>query len=305
MPPVWREKVVPHPRQPRQQILQLRQLDLQSSFATAGTLGENIEDQLRAIEHLAREQVFQITALRRRKLIIENHRGDLLVLERFLDQLRFAAPDVVGRRRFLQFLRDGADHFRAGGVGQLAQFLHRIAQIPFRDAVLFEADQDRALLRFLRANFNHPFAQTRDVRFARSIRWLRGSRAMISSVVRNYLGAETRSTVFWHNAAWPAGFLRCTPARKFPPRAKRESPANPALFPRSSRDRAALALLPPRPRQTFFRRGDRSVRKAPRVLERRKMPVVAEAGPPWRVPSAADTAVPLGTAASTACHSVR
>ena len=154
-------QVVPHPRQPREQILQLRQLDLQSAFAAARALRENIEDQLRAIEHLAREQVFQIASLRRRKLVVENHRGDLLVLERFLDQLRFALPDVVRRRRLLQFLRDGVDHFRAGGVGQLAQFLHRIAQVPFRDAILLEADQDRALLRFLRANFNHPFAQTR------------------------------------------------------------------------------------------------------------------------------------------------
>src|SRR5207253_10673569 len=48
-------QVMPHPRQPWQQILQLRELDLEAAFATAGALGEDIEDQLRAIEHLARK----------------------------------------------------------------------------------------------------------------------------------------------------------------------------------------------------------------------------------------------------------
>ena len=115
---------MPHPRQPRQQILQLRKLDLQTPFATPRTLREYIEDQLRPIQHLAREQGLQVTPLRRRELIIENHGGDLLVLERLLDQFRLAPPDIVRRRRFLQFLRDGTDHLRAGGVCQLAQFLH-------------------------------------------------------------------------------------------------------------------------------------------------------------------------------------
>src|SRR5882724_2959008 len=49
-------KVFPHASQARQKILQLRQLDLQTAFATARALGKNIENQLRAIEDLAREQ---------------------------------------------------------------------------------------------------------------------------------------------------------------------------------------------------------------------------------------------------------
>ena len=123
---------------------------------------ENIENELGAIEHLAREQILQVASLRRRKFVVENDRRDLLVLERFLDQLGFAFPDVIRRGRLLQFLRDGIDHFRAGGVRQFAQFFQRIAQVPFRDALFLETDQERALLNFFRANFNHPFAQTRE-----------------------------------------------------------------------------------------------------------------------------------------------
>ena len=142
--------MIPHSRQARQQILQLRQLDLQPAFAAASALRENVENQLGAIEHLAREQIFQIASLRRRKFVVENDRSDVLILERFLDHLGFAFADVIRRGRFLQFLRDGIDDFRAGRAGQLAQFFHRIAQIPFRDAFLFQTDQERALLFFFR-----------------------------------------------------------------------------------------------------------------------------------------------------------
>src|SRR4051812_23290357 len=48
-------QVMPHSCQPRQQILQLRQLDLQPAFAAARALGKNVENELGAIEHFARE----------------------------------------------------------------------------------------------------------------------------------------------------------------------------------------------------------------------------------------------------------
>ena len=126
--------------------MQLRQLDLQPAFPAASALRENVENELGAIEHFARKKILQIASLRRRKFVVENDRGHVLILKRLLDHLRFAFSDVVRRRRFLQFLRDGVDDFRAGGVGQLAQFFHRIAQIPFRDAFLFQTNQERALL---------------------------------------------------------------------------------------------------------------------------------------------------------------
>ena len=48
-------QVMPHPSETRQKILQLRELDLQSAFPAARALRKNIENQLRSIEHLARE----------------------------------------------------------------------------------------------------------------------------------------------------------------------------------------------------------------------------------------------------------
>src|SRR5438128_8690099 len=56
-------KVVPHAGEARQQILQLRQLDLQPAFAAAGALREDVEDELGAIENFPREEIFQIAPL--------------------------------------------------------------------------------------------------------------------------------------------------------------------------------------------------------------------------------------------------
>ena len=142
--------------------MQLRQFDLETAFAAARALRENIENQLGAIEDLARKQILQVASLGRRKFVIENNRRDVLVLVRFLDQLRFAFANVVPRRRLLEFLGDGVDDFSAGGIRQLREFFHRIAQVPFRNALLFETDQERALLLILRTNFNHPRRKTRD-----------------------------------------------------------------------------------------------------------------------------------------------
>src|SRR6266550_3843523 len=48
-------QVIPHPSEAWQKILQLRQLDLQSTFPAACALRKNIENQLRSIDHLPRE----------------------------------------------------------------------------------------------------------------------------------------------------------------------------------------------------------------------------------------------------------
>src|SRR5947207_2150930 len=80
-------------------------------------------------------------------------------------QLRFpraAGADAIRPGRLLQFLGDGIDDFGAGRIRQLGEFFHRIAQVPFRDTCLLETDQERALLFFLRTNFDHSPAKTRD-----------------------------------------------------------------------------------------------------------------------------------------------
>ena len=44
------------PGQPRQHVFKLRQLDLELAFASAGVTGEDVQNQLGAIEHPARQR---------------------------------------------------------------------------------------------------------------------------------------------------------------------------------------------------------------------------------------------------------
>src|SRR5262245_18562079 len=138
-------QVMPHPSEARQKILQLSELDLQSAFSAACPLREDVEDQLRSVEHLARKQVFQVPSLRWRKFIIKNHRRYLLILARLLDGFRFAAADVVRGGRLLQFLRDCIYDIGSRRIGQLAQLIEGIVQVPFGDALLLQPDEKGTL----------------------------------------------------------------------------------------------------------------------------------------------------------------
>ena len=63
--------------QPRQQVLQLRELDLQLAFARARAPREDVEDELRAIDDLAADRLFDVPQLRRRQLVVEDDDVDV------------------------------------------------------------------------------------------------------------------------------------------------------------------------------------------------------------------------------------
>jgi hypothetical protein len=66
-------QVAPETRQPRQQMLQLRQFNLQFALFCPRPLRENIKDQRSPVEDFAVEHPFQIAALGRGKLVVEDH----------------------------------------------------------------------------------------------------------------------------------------------------------------------------------------------------------------------------------------
>ena len=72
MPPPSRDKAVPRAGEPRQQILELRELDLPLPFPRSRAAGEDVEDQLRAVDHLPIEALFDVAQLRRRQLVVED-----------------------------------------------------------------------------------------------------------------------------------------------------------------------------------------------------------------------------------------
>ena len=58
-------QVGPHPGEPRQQVLELRQLDLQLRLVAARAGGEDVEDDLGPVHHPDLERPLEVGALRR------------------------------------------------------------------------------------------------------------------------------------------------------------------------------------------------------------------------------------------------
>src|SRR5438128_11614520 len=58
--------------QPRQHIVELRQFDLQTALPRAGAPGEDVEDELGAIDNFYLKLLLEIPLLGRREVLIEN-----------------------------------------------------------------------------------------------------------------------------------------------------------------------------------------------------------------------------------------
>src|SRR5438132_1504531 len=63
-------EVRPLPDEPRQQIRELRQLDLQLALARARALGEDVEDQRRPVDDLQAERLGDVALLARRERVV-------------------------------------------------------------------------------------------------------------------------------------------------------------------------------------------------------------------------------------------
>ena len=114
-----------HTRQTRQNILVLRQFDLQLAFAGARTLRENIEDERRAVEYRAAGQLLQIAHLRRRQFIVEQDQTCVVHLGKLLDLFRLALTDKRAGIRCRTALQRHRNGFRTGSLRQRAQLVHR------------------------------------------------------------------------------------------------------------------------------------------------------------------------------------
>jgi hypothetical protein len=66
--------VLPHASHARNVVVQLRELDLELALGADGVLGEDVEDQLRAVDDPRRKGVFEAPLLRRRQLVVDQER---------------------------------------------------------------------------------------------------------------------------------------------------------------------------------------------------------------------------------------
>ena len=117
-------QVGPHTRQTRQQIFVLGQLHLEPAFLCLGTLGENVQDQAAAVQHLDPQQICQHTLLGRRQVVVKNNHGRAAVPAEFPHLLHLSLADKGPGIRGDTVLENRTHGLAAGGLHQGSQLLH-------------------------------------------------------------------------------------------------------------------------------------------------------------------------------------
>ena len=145
MPPPSRDSAAPGPDEPRQQILELRELHLQLAFAGPRAPGKDVENELRAIDDLPADLLFDLPQLRRRQLVVEDddvdvgfgggggQRGDL------------AGAEKRRRIRLGALLHHPQHHLGARGFGEAGELVERSLGIEPARPARNQADERRAL----------------------------------------------------------------------------------------------------------------------------------------------------------------
>ena len=124
--------MLPHPAHARQVVLELRDLHLELALGAHRMLGEDVEDQLGAIDNARLERVFQGALLRRSELVVDEQHLGPGVLVSLLELVELAFPDVGARVRLAPVLheaRNGLDACRAGELLELRKLVVRIDRL--------------------------------------------------------------------------------------------------------------------------------------------------------------------------------
>src|SRR5207248_2865420 len=165
--------------EPRQQVFQLGELDLQLAFARAGATGEDVEDQLRAIDDLAAHLFLDVAKLRRRQLVVEDDDVDVELRRRGGQRLDFAGAEKGGRIRFRPLLHEPQHHRRTGRLGEPGQLVERSLRLEASRVAGNQPDERRPL------RPRHPRCRHRSISFhaIAPARINRGSVVVASTIV--------------------------------------------------------------------------------------------------------------------------
>ena len=118
-------EVRPHPLQSRHLVFELGQLDRQPGLVRPGTVGEDVEDQLRAVQHLQPGGLFQVARLAGAEVVVEDDHVGHFGVGQGGQFLHFTLAQVGRGVGGLAVLGQLADDVRAGRLGEALQFLQR------------------------------------------------------------------------------------------------------------------------------------------------------------------------------------
>ena len=139
-------QVRPHPRQPRQVVLQRGELDLEPALLGPRVAGEDVDDQRGAIEHLAVEELLEAALLVRLELVVDDEHVEVGRCALVHELGGAAAAEIPHGIRARPSLRRGAHHDGPCGLGQGAELLERPRDRPPSVGWVVEPDQEGALV---------------------------------------------------------------------------------------------------------------------------------------------------------------
>ena len=142
--------MLPHAAHPRQVVLELRELDLELSLGADGMLGEDVEDQLRAVDHARPDRVLEVALLHRIELAVDEQALGVGLVEELLQLLELALADVGSLGRTRPMLHDAADRLDAGRPCELLD----LGQLVVGICSLSQDREDEPALRLL-GTWNH------------------------------------------------------------------------------------------------------------------------------------------------------
>ena len=108
--------------QPRQQIIELRKLHLELAFAGARVRGEDIENQLGAVDHAAARALFHVAKLHGREIVVHDHQRHVARMRFGANFLELAAPHQRCWIERIAHLQERSCDMRARAVSQLLEF---------------------------------------------------------------------------------------------------------------------------------------------------------------------------------------
>ena len=179
MPPPRRDSAAPAPTSRGSRVLELRELDLELAFAGSRAPGEDVEDELRAIDDLAADLRFDLPQLRRRQLVVEDDEIGARFGARGGERLDLARAEKrrgVGLRPLLQ---DAEHDLGAGGLRQPGELVERSLGLepPFRSG---DQANERRTLTFGYARPSHACTSSHGIAPGRTSRI---SRPLTSTMV--------------------------------------------------------------------------------------------------------------------------
>ena len=142
-------EVGPQLRQPRELVLELRELHLEPALVGPGVLGEDVEDQPAAVDDLDLDEVLEGLLLCRRELVVGDQQVEARLGLRGDEILRLALAHVPVRVHVPAVLPLGAHDLRAGGQREVRELGERVLRVPAVIGTGVDGDEERALDRDL------------------------------------------------------------------------------------------------------------------------------------------------------------